>query len=100
MPDQLQLLGTSFIGFGRGEANGHKLHSSNPATGSQISPDYHCATSEEVNEAARLAAAAFAKYRRVAEKTKAEFLRAIATNLETLVEAIVARGHEETALPQ
>jgi NADP-dependent aldehyde dehydrogenase len=60
---------------------------------------YHSATPAEVNEAAELAAAAFASYSQVSGKDKAAFLRRAADGLETHREALAERAHLETALP-
>ena len=58
------------------------------------------ATPEEVEQAIRLAAAAFPVYSNLTGKQRAGFLRAIAARIEAAVEEIAARGPQETGLPE
>jgi alpha-ketoglutaric semialdehyde dehydrogenase len=95
-----QLLGTSFIGFSRSigaETCGNGIQ---PGTGTVLEPAYMCATPDEVERALSLASAAFPTYSNLPGKTRAEFLRAIATEIEASSEDIVERGQPETALPE
>jgi 2,5-dioxopentanoate dehydrogenase len=94
------LQGTSFIGFSRSigtEVNGHSLQ---PGTGTALEPAYISATPDEVERAMQLAAAAFPVYSNLTGKQRAGFLRAIAKEIESVVEDIVERGQLETALPE
>jgi alpha-ketoglutaric semialdehyde dehydrogenase len=94
------LLGTSFIGYSRstgGEPCGNAIQ---PGTGTVLDPVYLAATPEEVETALALAAAAFPVYSNLSGKTRAGFLRAIATEIENVVDEIVTRGEHETALPE
>ncbi len=94
------LLGTSFIGYSR--STGTKIcgHAEQPGTSKQLEPAYLSATPDEVERAMALAAAAFPVYSNLSGKTRAGFLRAIATEIEAVVEDIVERGQLETALPE
>jgi alpha-ketoglutaric semialdehyde dehydrogenase len=95
----MEYSGKSLIGF-RGGAQGVKtFRASNPATGETLAPDFHEATPEQIDLAARLASEAFSVYAQTPGAKKAEFLNAIATNIEAAAEAIVERAHQETALP-
>jgi 2,5-dioxopentanoate dehydrogenase len=95
---ETQLLGTSIIGFRRGEQNGVDFHAVNPATGALLMPSYHPATPAEVDAAVRLASDAFEVYRHTMSRVRASFLRRIAENLESLSEVLVQRATEETGL--
>ena len=94
------LLGTSFIGYSRSTGTDVIGHGIQPGTAVQLEPAYLSATSAEVEKAMALAAAAFPIYSNLPGKTRAAFLRAIATEIENVVEDIVARGQLETALPE
>ncbi len=94
------LLGTSFIGYSR--SNGHEScgNGVEPGTGSLLDPVYQSATPEEVEITMALAASAFPVYSNLSGKVRAGFLRAIASEIEGVVEDIVERGQLETALPE
>lgn len=95
-----QLLGTSFIGYSR--SNGTDLHCNGirPGSGEELEPPYFAATAEEVETAMSLAASAFPAYSALPGKVRAAFLRAIASEIDTVVDDIVERGQLETALPE
>ncbi|GAA5129718.1 aldehyde dehydrogenase (NADP(+)) [Luteolibacter yonseiensis] len=94
------LLGTSFIGYSRSTGNEPHCNAVQLGTGAKLEPVYLSATPDEVEKAMALAAAAFPIYSNFSGKTRAGFLRAIATEIEGAVEDIVARGQLETALPE
>ena len=94
-----QLLGTSIIGFSRGTGDQVAGHAVHPASGAQLEPAYLAATSDEVRHACELAGDAFPLYSALPGKTRAAFLRAIAGEIESVVEDIAARGPLETGLP-
>jgi NADP-dependent aldehyde dehydrogenase len=94
------LQGTSIIGFGRGQIAGQTLQGINPATGEKLTPVYHSASLAEVDNAVKLAHAAFAVYSQTTGAERAEFLRRIAENIEALGDELVARANSETALPE
>src|SRR5690348_7716118 len=79
---------------------GAKFRAHNPVTGEALEPDFYSASAEEVNQAALLAHEAFATYRNASGAEKANFLRAIASNIEKITDQIVERGTLETALPK
>ena len=94
------LQGTSIIGFRRGAVGGATLQGFNPASGENLSPVYHSASLDEVNEAAQLAHAAFVTYSQATGADRARFLRRIAENIEALGDELIARANAETALPE
>jgi alpha-ketoglutaric semialdehyde dehydrogenase len=94
-----QLLGTSIIGFSRGsgtEVCGHGIHQ---ASGTPLEPAYLSATTDEMNRAVDLAASSFPAYSALPGTARAGFLRAIAAEIEGMVEDLAARGPLETGLP-
>lgn len=94
------LTGSSFIGFSRSTGTQPCGQAVNPATGEALAPQYFAATSEEVEQALALAAAAFPVYSNLSGKTRAAFLRKIADKIGAVVEDLVIRGPLETALPE
>ena len=96
----MQLLGKSFIGYSRSTGTTVCGTGIQPGTGTVLEPAYFAATPEEVDKALTLAAAAFPVFSNLSGKTRAKFLRDIATEIEGVVEDIVARGQLETALPE
>jgi alpha-ketoglutaric semialdehyde dehydrogenase len=94
------LLGTSFIGQSRSTGTIVQGHAVQPGSGKKLEPAYLAATPEEVDRALSLAASAFPVYSQLSGKTRAEFLRAIATEIEAVVEDIVERGQLENALAE
>lgn len=95
-----KLLGTSFIGWSRSAGSETTNNGVQPGTGDVLDPAYKAATLEEVDKALSLAADAFTPYSNLSGKERAGFLRAIATEIEGVVEDVVERGQLETALPE
>jgi alpha-ketoglutaric semialdehyde dehydrogenase len=96
----MELQGTSIIGNRRGQGADMAGQSINPTTNEALEPDYAAVTHEELETAVGLAAEAFNIYRDTSGAKKAEFLRAIATNIEASIEDLVARMPLETGLPE
>ena len=94
------LLGTSFIGHSRSTGTEPCGNAVQPGTGTLLDPPYLSATPEEVEHAMALAAAAFPAYSNQSGQTRAGFLRAIALEIESVVDDIVERGQLETALAE
>ena len=95
-----KLSARSLIGFREGTGVGELLFATNPTTGQQLQPGFVPATEAEVDSAARLAAEAFEIYRHISGRERAEFLRAIAANIESIADDVIERAGLETALPK
>src|ERR1700722_7539916 len=91
--------GRSIIGSGRSAFAGAEFHGKNPLTGEDLAPAFIAASHEDCDRAARLAKEAFPRYARQTGNRKADFLRAIARNLESIRSVAKERAHLETALP-
>jgi len=96
----MTLTGKSFIGSTRGVDSARSFQANDPTTGEQLAPLYHEAFSSEVDRAAELAAEAFISYRKQSGKSRAEFLRKIALEIENLGDALVTRAQQETGLSE
>jgi NADP-dependent aldehyde dehydrogenase len=96
----MQLIGQSIIGTRRATASDGVFFAVGARTGEQLEPAFHPADDRDLDEAAGLASAAFAGYRALPRRRRAEFLREIAAQLEALGDDLVARVILETALPE
>lgn len=93
------LTGCSVIGGAPGGTGGRTFRAVDPARGVQLAPDFHEASGEEAAHTMDLAAAAFREYRRCSAGQRAQFLETIATQIESLGDALVQRAMSETGLP-
>ncbi|MEE4463759.1 aldehyde dehydrogenase family protein, partial [Azotobacter chroococcum] len=94
-----QIIGHNYIG-GRRSAAGTIGHQSVDASTGELLPyAFFQATPEEVNAAAEAAAAAYPAYRALPATRRAEFLEAIAAEIDALCDDFVAIVCRETALP-
>jgi NADP-dependent aldehyde dehydrogenase len=91
--------GSNFIGGARSAAGNVRLQSFDARTGEALPIVFSQATVQEVDAAARAAEEAFACYNRLAPERRAQFLDAIAEQLDALDETFIATVCRETALP-
>ena len=94
----MQLHGRHFIGNQLSSQGRDTFRGVNPATRVELDPPYHEATAEEVDRAAKLAAAAFEDFRSRPPEQRARLLDAIASEIEKLGDALIERANAETAL--
>lgn len=92
-------IGHHFIGGARRAAGTVLLRSVDAATGESLPRAYLEATEEEVDAAAAAAMRAFPTYRALPASRRAEFLDAIAAEIDALDDDFVATVCRETALP-
>ncbi|MDH0096101.1 aldehyde dehydrogenase (NADP(+)) [Pseudomonas sp. GD04158] len=95
----LSLTGHNYIGGERRAAGTTLLESSDASSGEALPYAFTQATPEEVDAAAQAAAAAYPLYRNLSAERRAEFLDAIADELDALGDDFVALVTRETALP-
>jgi NADP-dependent aldehyde dehydrogenase len=95
----VKLEGLSILGYGRVKPSGTATCAINPVTGAKLDPGYFWASAKDVDEAASLAARAFAQYCQWPAQKRAALLRRIAELFETNAPAIIERASQETALP-
>ncbi len=94
------LYGSSLVGSKSGAPDGAVFYGSNPVTGDVLRPGYHTASSQDVEQAAQLAAKAFCVYANLAGAEKGKLLRLIAAEMEERGTEIVDRARLETGLPE
>ncbi|QLC73885.1 aldehyde dehydrogenase (NADP(+)) [Pseudomonas sp. LPB0260] len=92
-------IGHNFIAGDRSAAGEVILQSLDATTGEALPYSFHQATEAEVDAAARAAAAAYPRYRQLSAERRAEFLEAIADEIDALGDDFVALVCRETALP-
>jgi NADP-dependent aldehyde dehydrogenase len=93
------MLGHNYIGGRRSAAGSTVVKSVDASTGIDLPFDFYQATEAEVGEAAAAAAAAYPAYRSLSAERRAQFLDAIADELDALGDDFVATVCQETALP-
>ncbi|WP_350013247.1 aldehyde dehydrogenase (NADP(+)) [Pseudomonas asiatica] len=93
------MTGSNFIGGQRSATGSVRLQSLDARTGEALPQAFAQATPEEVDAAAQAAEAAFAEYNALAPQRRAQFLDAIADQLDALDDTFVATVCRETALP-
>ena len=96
----MKLEGYSIIGSQRGEGAGGTWQATNPATGEELEVVFHAENEAGLDKAVALAEEAFASYGESSSQVRAEFLRAIADEIDAIEEEIVPRMMAETALPE
>jgi NADP-dependent aldehyde dehydrogenase len=84
------ITGHNYIGGQRSAAGTVIVKSVDASTGDQLPYSFHQATLEEVARAAKAAAAAYPAYRGLSAARRAEFLDAIADELDALGDDFVA----------
>ncbi|RFA26579.1 aldehyde dehydrogenase (NADP(+)) [Alkalilimnicola ehrlichii] len=94
-PEGVLLIGQQAVNGGQAA-----IRAVNPATGEVLEPVYHGGSGSEVEQACRLAEAAFDSYRETSLEARAAFLEAIATEIEDLGDALIERAIMETGLPR
>ncbi|MEU2006515.1 aldehyde dehydrogenase (NADP(+)) [Rhodococcus sp. NPDC019627] len=82
------------------QGTGPTIHGVNPATGERLEPGFAHGTERDVETACAAADEAFAPYRATSSEDRAQFLEAIADNIEALGDTLVTRACAESGLPQ
>ena len=80
--------------------SGKPIRAFDPTAGQELEPAYSYGDASDVDAACAAAAAAFADYRSTTAEQRAQFIEAIATNIEAVKDAIVERAVAESGLPQ
>ncbi|MFC3282163.1 aldehyde dehydrogenase (NADP(+)) [Litchfieldella rifensis] len=96
----MQPSGHQLIGQQTVVANGASIHAIDPSTGETLIPTYAGGGKTEVDQACALAEEAFATYRESSLEERAAFLETIASEIETIGDALIERGMAETGLPR
>jgi len=96
----MDLTGQQIIGQSRSVEESDTFTATNPATGDALPVAFHHASSNELNKACALADAAFVALEKNTSQQRAVFLDKVAEEIMNLGDALVARAHDETGLPE
>jgi len=91
---QMIIAGTPVRGSGK------QIQGFDPAAGQPLEPVYQHGDAGNVEAACAAAAEAFGAYRATTSEQRAQFLEAIAANIEAISEPLIARTVAESGLPQ
>lgn len=94
----MELNGRSLIGNRLGDTRGQRFRAVDPTSGAELEPVFYEALDAEVHGACELAGKAFETFSHTSARERAQFLRAIAKEIEQLGDALVERATGETAL--
>jgi NADP-dependent aldehyde dehydrogenase len=95
----MTLHGKSLIAGTPGRIGGKIFHAVNPASNQRLEPEFHEASATEVDHALNVSAEAFSIYRTRPAADRARLLETIATEIESLGDALLQRATAETGLP-
>ena len=98
--DLLIVAGRSIIGFSNANQGTDSTRAVDPSNGQELDPPIFSATSEEVEQAARLSEHAFLEYSQKSGKERAGFLYEIADQIDNLGDTLTKRAMQETGLPE
>ncbi|MDL5511760.1 aldehyde dehydrogenase (NADP(+)) [Arenibacter sp. M-2] len=94
------ITGKNYIGLDTSAKNSRTYSTFNPKLNKPTEWIFHEASKEEVNAAIDKAAIAFETYRTFSDRKKAEFLRAIASEIEALGDELISVYVQESGLPE
>jgi 2,5-dioxopentanoate dehydrogenase len=99
IPDT-QLTGQMLIAGEPVRGSGKQIRAFDPTAGHELEPAYSYGDATDVDAACAAARDAFAEYRSTTSEQRAQFLEAIAANIEAVKDALVERAVAESGLPQ
>jgi len=94
------ITGKNYIGVDTSAKNSKTYSTFNPKLNKPTEWIFHDATQEEVDTAVEKASIAFETYRTFSDSKKAEFLKAIATEIEALGDELISTYVQESGLPE
>ncbi|HEX6880207.1 MAG TPA: aldehyde dehydrogenase (NADP(+)) [Terriglobales bacterium] len=94
----MEFNGKSLIGYAEANGSGTKFTALEPATGQVLPGEFQKASSQDVEDAVKLAESASVALGNLGGKERGALFRAIAASIEGAGEAVIERAHRETAL--
>lgn len=94
------LTGQSILAGTQTSGTGREVHGYNPATNEPLEPAYTLIDEQQLKVATEAAAEAFDSFRSLEPTKHADFLEAIADNIEAVGAELVTRAMAETGLPE
>ncbi|MGV0718617.1 aldehyde dehydrogenase (NADP(+)) [Mycolicibacterium sp. XJ662] len=99
LPDTTGLTGQMIIAGAHVRGSGQSVRALNPASGETLEPAYHYGDDSHVDAACAAAADAFHEYRATTDEQRAQFLEAVAANIDAIKDTLIARAAAESGLP-
>jgi alpha-ketoglutaric semialdehyde dehydrogenase len=90
----------NLIGYQYITSEGKAFKAIDPSSGNELPGDFYAASVEDVDQALTLAEKAANIYRYTDKKTKADFLKSIAVEINALGDELIERAMAESGLPQ
>lgn len=94
------ITGKNYIGYAQSAKGDKSYHTFNPKENRNNTHTYYEATSKEINAAVALAHKAFPRFRKTSGAQRAQFLNAIANEIEALGDTLFTTYMSETGLPE
>jgi len=95
-----QITGEALIGGTAQRGAGGSFQAWNPSARAHIEPAFHMVDKDQIDQACRLAGAAFDTFRNTTDEERAAFLDTVAEQIMALGDALVERAMAETGLPR
>jgi NADP-dependent aldehyde dehydrogenase len=96
----MRITGEALIGGVAVLGKGSAVRAFDPAAGVELEPAFHAVDAAQIDEACRLAQAAFDPFRSASDEQRAVFLETIAEQILELGDALIDRAMQETGLPR
>ncbi|QBI00947.1 aldehyde dehydrogenase (NADP(+)) [Pseudoduganella albidiflava] len=94
------ITGESLIGGVAVQGNGSDFKAWNPGLNSHIEPSFRTADADQIDQACRLAGAAFDTFRATSDAQRASFLETVAEQIVAIGDELIVRAMAETGLPR
>src|SRR5215831_19110563 len=96
----MNLHGQSFLGDRLAARTGAAFQATSPLDRTPLPPQFYLANEQDVSAALELAESAFTEFHETTGEQRARFLERIADEILALGDALIARAHQETGLPE
>ncbi|CUI04820.1 aldehyde dehydrogenase (NADP(+)) [Massilia antarctica] len=96
----MTITGEALIGGRAVRGNGGSFQAFDPSTRAPIEPSFHMVDAAQIDEACRLAEAAFDPFRASSNEARATFLETIAAQILELGDELIVRAMTESGLPR
>ncbi len=94
------ITGKNYIGYAQSANGDTTYHTFNPKENAKNAPTFYEATTQEIDSAVSLAHKAFSSFRKTSGAQRAQFLKAIANEIEALGDTLFTTYMSETGLPE
>ncbi|MES2257488.1 MAG: aldehyde dehydrogenase (NADP(+)) [Pseudomonadota bacterium] len=96
----MMITGESLIGGVSVKGNGGSFQAYDPSRRESLQPAFHMVDAQQIDQACRLAGAAFDTFRATSDEARAVFLEAIGAQIVALGDTLIERAMAESGLPR